>query len=220
MILRRWIRIFQALFVITTISSLIGSSYAISMPYLAIEFGDPTLHTKNVVVGSEFQVQISIRNFAQPLKMVSFAFDVLWDPSMIQYVSTEVTPLTGWTVIFDDTKVNLGILDEVGGFEGPTNVDHVWLIITFRCLGPGDSDISFDQSSWLEFESGFTANFEEVKGTVRQTSEAYPVGGTIDSSDKTMMPAAPIAAIMLIGVLFCLAGKKREKKESSTDRRR
>jgi len=205
--------VFQTLLMITTVFGLIMSSYAQPIPSLAVEFGNPTVHVASVVVGTEFQVQISIRNLpSQPSGMESFAFDVLWNPSLVQYVGAVSSPLAEWIVNFDDTQVNSGLLNDVGGFGPSTNNDHVWLTITFRCIGSGDSEISFAESSWLESYSGFTLSFgEEVTGMAHQTT-TFPVGGIIEPVDKIAVIAPYIAVAGLISILLtvCVASRKKE----------
>ncbi len=173
-------------------------------PSLAMEFGNPAVHVASVVVGTEFQVQIAIRNLpSQPSGMENFAFDVLWNPSLIRYVSAVSSPLAEWIVSFDDSQVNSGLLNDVGGFGPSTNIDHIWLTITFRCLGSGDSEISFAESSWLESYSGFTLSFgEEIPCMANQTVRTFPVGGIMEPADNIAMIAPYIAVAGLISILL------------------
>jgi hypothetical protein len=174
-------------------------SFANEGTKLSVEFGSHNTNTVDIGVGDLFQVQISIRNISGIMR--NFAFDILWDSSQIQYVSTEINPLPDWSIAFDDSKVNAGILNDIGGSGSVTNEDHIWLVLNMRCIGPGVSEIHFNETSWFEENSGMTLSFnEETNGTVNQ--RLSPVGGVISPS---LFIISLEKIIIIFGIAFILS---------------
>ena len=77
---------------------------------------DPKTHltTLDVIVGSFFSVDIWIRGIPSGDPMDNFAFDLGWDPALMQYDSSQGNPPVGWQVDVDDANAPSGTLD-IGG---------------------------------------------------------------------------------------------------------
>jgi len=73
---------------------------------------DPITHlnTLDVKVGSSFSVDIWIRNIPSGDPMANFAFDLGWDPALMQYDHSQENPPNGWKVNVDHANAPLGAL--------------------------------------------------------------------------------------------------------------
>jgi len=179
---------------------------------------DPITHlnTLDVKVGSSFSVDIWIRNIPSGDPIANFAFDLGWDPALMQYDHSQENPPNGWKVNVDNANAPLGALG-IGGSMlqngNPYGDDHMWLSVYFRCLKSGVGTIKISDSSYLGSESGNTGSFNSVlNAKISQTegSTPGPVGGVVLPTSKLEI-VAPFAALagLIVAVSTAVVVKKR-----------
>jgi len=163
---------------------------------------DPTTedHTIDVTVGSDFSIEVWIRDL-EDIGVTSFGFRMAWDPNLMEYVShtNHVEEMTGWTISSENLDQTAGtyVLD-ASGVEDPVFSDESWVTFTFHCLGAGSSRVIFtnindpeEKPSGLD-AGGFGLEFEVLEGTCNQQEAAVapPVGG-VAPLFVTYMSATP-----------------------------
>jgi len=114
----------------------------------------------------------------------------------------------------DTTNANSGILD-VHGSGTVYGTDHMWLSVSFRCLGSGSSSVSISDESWMD-DNGFTLSFDPIlDGTVSQTGGSSPpsgpkyVGGELFTANKLALLSPYLAFTALIGIISAGLVKRR-----------
>jgi len=187
-------------------------------PPSTLSIEDPITHlnTLNVAVGSSFSVDIWIRNL--PTEMVSFSFDLDWDPALMQYDHSVGNAPSGWEVDVDDAgslHVAGHILYDQGQPIGqPYGDDRMWLSVYFRCLKSGVGTIEISGSSWMDYVGGFTLSFDSVlSATVSQTGGSTPnpyhyVGGELFTANKLAVLSPYLALIAVVAVASIVAKRK------------
>ena len=181
-------------------------------PSLSVENPTTHLNTVQVNVGSNFGVEIWIRNIPGAI-MVSFTFYLNWSPTLMQYTSHTTNVPSGWIVNVDTANANSGMLD-VHGSGSAYGTDRTWLSVSFRCLGSGSSDISISDESWMDTE-GFTLSFDPISdATVTQTRNVGPpVGGFMEPANKLTIAAPYLALFGLVAAVAIIIWKKPEQYE-------
>lgn len=154
--------------------------------------------TVNITVGSNFSVDISIRNVQW---MLGFRFKITWDPTLIEYVTRTLLLQQGWSVVTEtvDGVTGTYVLQAAGGMFSS---DASWVTLTFHCLGPGSSTIGISPhpDSWWDNPST-TPPFDVISaGTCNQQS-IPPVGGVVEPVHKLVVLRPWLAIIGLVGCL-------------------
>jgi len=167
--------------------------------------------TVNVTVGSNFSIDISIRNVGS---MLRFHFKITWDPNLVQYASRTLLLQPGWSVE-TETVDGLGgtyVLQATGGmFSG----DASWVTLTFHCVGGGSSPIgisSYPDSFW-ENPSVLTP-FAVVLGGTCDQHPVVPVGGVMLSVNRLAVMAPYLALVGLVAAVAVVIVEPWKKHEN------
>jgi hypothetical protein len=134
--------------------------------------------TSNPVEGANFTIAVSTENASE---MMSFGFDVLYNPSIIQYVSaSEGTFLSqnGSVPSSFNSGLENGVAGKlvIGGARltvppSGTSGSGGLFTLTFKALTAGSTQISFDSGSFVSGVSGdLTAVFDTTSVTVNAAS--------------------------------------------------
>ncbi len=166
--------------------------------------------TVDVTVGSNFSIDISIRNVQW---MLGFHFKITWDPKLFEYVSRTLLLQPGWSVV-TETVDGVGgtyVLQAAGGMFSS---DASWVTLTFHCLGPGSSPIGISPypDSWWDNPST-TPPFDVVLGGTCNQHPVVPVGGVILSVNRLAVMAPYLALfgmVAIVAVVVAAPWKKRE----------
>jgi len=181
---------------------------------------DPVTHlnTLDVAVGSSFSVDIWIRGIPSGDPMENFAFDLGWDPTLMQYDHSQGNPPNGWQVNVNDANAPSGALG-IGGSRlqngNPYGDDHMWLSVYFRCLKSGVGTIEISGSSWMDYVGGFTLSFDSVlSATVSQTGGSTPnpyhyVGGELFTANKLAVLSPYLALFSVLAVAAVLVKRRK-----------
>jgi hypothetical protein len=165
----------------------------------------------DVAVGSNFSIDISIRNVGY---MLSFHFKITWDPNLVRYVSRTLLLQPGWSVE-TETVDGLGgtyVLQATGGmFSG----DALWVTLTFHCLGGGSSPIGIspDPDSWWENPSVLIP-FDVVLGGTCNQHPVVPVGGVVLPVNRLAVMAPYLALLGLVAAVAVVVVKPWKKPEN------
>jgi hypothetical protein len=167
--------------------------------------------TVDVAVGSNFSIDISIRNVNS---MLSFHFKITWDPNLIRYVSRTLLLQPGWSVT-TETVDGLGgtyVLQAAGGMFSS---DASWVTLTFHCLGEGSSPIGISPNpdSWWENPSVFTPFTVVLGGTCNQ-HPVVPVGGVMLPVNRLAVMAPYLALLGLVAAVAVVIVEPWKKPEN------
>jgi len=165
----------------------------------------------DVTVGSNFSIDISIRNVDS---MLRFHFKITWDTNLVRYVSRTLLLQQGWSVE-TETVDGLGgtyVLQATGGmFSG----DATWVTLTFHCLGGGSSPIGVSPypDSWWENPSVLIP-FDVVLGGTCNQHPVVPVGGVVLPVNRLAVMAPYLALLGLVATVAVVIVKPWRKPET------
>jgi hypothetical protein len=167
--------------------------------------------TVDVAVGSNFSIDISIRNVGS---MLGFRFKITWDPKLVEYVSRTLLLQQGWSVV-TETVDGVGgtyVLQAAGGMFSH---DASWVTITFHCLGTGSSPIGIRPypDSWWDNPST-TPPFDVVSAGTCSQRPVAPVGGVILSVNRLAVMAPYLALLGLVAAVAVVIVKPWKKPEN------
>jgi hypothetical protein len=76
--------------------------------------------------------------------MGQFSLEVFWDPTLVEYVAHEnFVEERGWTVLDEGVgDFGFGMQYRLAATGDPFSADAIWVVITFHCLGEGNSVIT------------------------------------------------------------------------------
>jgi hypothetical protein len=167
--------------------------------------------TVDVKVGSNFSIDMSIRNVGS---MLRFHFKITWDPNLVRYVSRTLLLQSGWSVE-TETVDGLGgtyVLQATGGmFSG----DASWVTLTFNCLGEGSSPIGISPNpdTWWENPS-VSIPFDVVLGGTCNQHPVVPVGGIVLPVNRLAVMAPYLALLVLVATVAAVIVKPWKKPEN------
>ncbi len=164
--------------------------------------------TVDVTVGSNFSIDISIRNVGW---MLRFHFKITWDPNLVRYVSRTLLLQPGWSVE-TETVDGLGgtyVLQATGGMFSD---DASWVTLTFHCVGGGSSPIGISPypDSWWENPSVLEP-FDVVSAGTCNQRPVVPVGGVVTSVNRLAVMAPYVALLGLVATVAAVIVKPCKK---------
>jgi len=167
--------------------------------------------TIDVTVGSNFSIDISIRNVGW---MLRFHFKITWDPNSVRYVSRTLLFKPGWSVETEtvDGPGGTYVLQATGDmFSG----DASWVTLTFHCLGGGSSPIGVSPypDSWWENPSVLIP-FDVVLGGTCNQHPVVPVGGVVLPVNRLAVMAPYLALLGLVATVAVVIVKPWKKPEN------
>ena len=169
------------------ISGLIFPVYSNGVTKITVEPPDT-----NVTVSTEFTVDIWIRDL--PIDMISFSFQINWDPALMEYVSHKTYVMgNGWSVGSEDVFPDRIVLSASGPAFGE---DARWITITFHCLGKGSSWVDIGPSDMAGALGGISHS--RGSATLNQIEPA-PVAGITSPINKLeiMTPYLALAGLII-----------------------
>ncbi len=166
--------------------------------------------TVDVTVGSNFSIDISIRNVGY---MLSFHFKITWDPNLMRYVSRTLLLQQGWSVKTEtvDGPGGTYALQATGNmFSG----DASWVTLTFHCLGGGSSPIGISppDSGWEN--PSVSIPFDVVSGGTCNQQPVAPVGGVVLPVNRLAVMAPYLALLGLVATVAVVIVKPWKKREN------
>jgi hypothetical protein len=151
----------------------------------------------DVTIGSNFSVDISIRNVGS---MLSFHFKVTWNPNLVGYVSRTLLLQPGWSVTTETVDASGGtyVLAAAGGMFSK---DASWVTLSFHCLGAGSSSIGISPDPDSRWENpSVSTPFDVVLGGTCNQRPVVPVGGFVLPVNKLAVTAPYLALLAVVAV--------------------
>ncbi len=175
----------------------------------------PTIYVEapdSVIVSTEFDIIISIRDIANGWGMTGLDIEVQWDPNDLEYIECEFlgSGRPGWS---GDCGPNTGA---GGNGQGDAwTEDAEWFRFRFHCLSAGPAPITVfspgGQSIYLVLligggSEGVTP--QPVTVTVNQVEPA-PVAGVVTATSKLTIIAPYLVLAGIVAVASAIYIKKR-----------
>ncbi len=173
----------------------------------------PTIYVEapdSVIVSTEFDIIIWIRDIPPGWMMTYFDLIAEWDPNDLEYIESEL--LTSWQGVGNIVNQQrwYGTSSDPSGWTE----DAAWFRIRFHCLRGGAAQITVSSPSGQtvqlkDLSGGFATVYpESVTVTVNQVA---PVGGIVTSVDKLEILTPYIALVgLIIAVSTVYVIKKRK----------
>jgi len=195
-------------------------------PYFDLEQSGSPISTLNIPVGSQFTVEVWVRNIPQTHQMVGLDFAVSWDKTQVEYVD-HTTYAHYWVLTVEpaDPKTD-GV---IWLYRPPDPQDPVssqdsglWMTITFHCLAQGTSQITLSSAGtiFLSLSPVTQQNFDPIDilppnyvVTCNQLSRApskpyHYVGGELFTTNKLAVLSPYLALIGVVAVAAVLIKRK------------